>query len=216
MESAKRTADESRRHTAESRLGGSDGNERLTGTTGALLLLLLGVEGCTVLSLQSLLPVHLFVGVLLIPPVVLKIATTGYRFTRYYAGAAAYVKKGPPALLLRVLGPVIVLSAAAILATGVALLVMGPGDGPVRGIHQLSFIVLFVAMGVHVLAHIRKVPALLASDWRRRTRLAGATGRRGLLVATLAVGLVLGGVAIAYDGSWVHRGHDHRFAERDH
>lgn len=201
---------------AGGRLGGPDGNERLTGSTGALLLVLLAVEGLTVLSLRSLLSVHVFVGVLLIPPAVLKIVTTAYRFARYYTGAVAYVKKGPPALLLRALGPVIVVSSAALLTSGVALLVIGPGDGPLRGIHKLSFIALFAGMGVHVLAHVRKVPALLAADWRRRTRLAGSTGRRWLLVATLAVGVAFGGVAIAYDGSWVHRGHHHRLGERDH
>lgn len=206
---------EGRAGTAGGRLGGPDGNERLTGSTGGLLVVLLVVEGLTVLSLQSLLPLHVFVGVLLIPPVALKIASTGYRFYRYYAGAAAYVRKGPPALLLRALGPVIVVSSAVLLATGVALLVMGPGGGAVRGIHKLSFVVLFAAMGVHVLAHARKVPALLAADWRGRTRLAGASGRRGLLVATLAVGLAFGGVAIAADGAWVHRQHHHRFGERD-
>jgi hypothetical protein len=211
----KKAGDEGRAGTADGRLGGPDGNERLTGSTGGLLVVLLAVEGLTVLSLQSLLPLHVFVGVLLIPPVVLKIASTGYRFTRYYTGAAAYVSKGPPVLVLRALGPVIVVSSAVLLATGVALLVIGPGDGPVRGIHKLSFIVLFAAMGVHVLAHARKVPALLAADWRRRTRLAGATGRRGLLVATLVVGLAFGCVAIAYDGAWVHRQHHHRLGTRD-
>jgi hypothetical protein len=214
--SVKKAGDEGRAGTADGRHGGSDGNERLTGSTGGLLVVLLAVEGLTVLSLRSLLSLHVFVGVLLIPPVVLKIASTGYRFTRYYTGAAAYVRKGPPALLLRALGPAIVVSSVVLLATGVALLVMGPGGGPVRGIHKLSFIVLFAAMGVHVLAHARKVPALLTADWRRRTRLAGATGRRGLLVATLAVGLAFGCVAIAYDGAWVHRQHHHRLGTRDH
>jgi hypothetical protein len=201
---------------ADGRLGGSDGNERLTASTGALLLILLAVEGLTVISLHSLLPLHVFVGALLIPPVVLKVASTGYRFARFYTGAAAYVEKGPPVLILRALGPVIVVSSVAVLASGVALLAMGPGDGPVRGIHKLSFIVLFAAMGIHVLAHARKLPALLAGDWRRRTRLAGATGRRVLLLATLAVGLAFAGVAIAYDGAWVHRQHDHRLGERAH
>ena len=190
-------------------LGGPEGNERLTGSAGGLLAVLFAVEGLTVLSLQSLLPVHLFVGVLLIPPVLLKIASTGYRFTRYYTGAVAYVKKGPPPVFLRALGPVIVISSVAVLATGVALLATGPGDGPFRGIHKLSFIVLCAAMGVHVLAHARNVPALLAADWRRRTRLSGTAARRGLLATTLAVGLVLGGAAIASDGAWVHRQHHH-------
>ncbi len=195
----------------EGRHGGTDGNERLTGSTGALLVVLFAVEGLTVISLRSWLPWHVFIGVLLIPPVLLKLASTGYRFGRYYTGNAPYVRKGPPPLYLRSLGPVIVLSAGVLLVTGVWLLAIGPGDSPVRGLHKLSFIVLFLAMGVHVLAHIRKVPALTLADWRRRTRLPGGTGRRAVLIVSLLAGLAFGAVAISYDGAWVHRAHHHRF-----
>jgi hypothetical protein len=196
---------------SDDRLGGTDGNERLTGSTASVLLVLLAVEGLTVISLNSFLSLHIFLGVVLIPPVLLKVASTGYRFVRYYRADAPYVRKGPPPLPLRALGPVVVISSVVLLGTGVALLVMGPGGGGVRGIHKLSFIVLFAAMGVHVLAHLRKVPALTAADWRGRTRLPGGAIRRGLLLVTLAVGLGFGGVAIAYDGAWVHRAHHHRF-----
>ena len=79
-------------------------------------------------SLDSLLTPHIFVGVVLIPPILLKVATTGYRLVRYYRGSAPYVRRGPPPMLLRVLGPLLVLSTGALLGTGVALLVVGPGD----------------------------------------------------------------------------------------
>jgi hypothetical protein len=200
----------------EGRHGGPAGNERLTGSTGALLLVLLAVEGLTVLSLRSLLSLHIFIGVLLIPPVLLKVASTGFRFVRYYTGDGPYVRKGPPALLMRALGPVIVVSSVVLLATGIALLVIGPGDGPIRGIHKLSFIVLFAALGLHVLAYLRKLPALVTADWRRRTRLVGASARRGLLLVTLVAGLAFGGVAIAFDGPWVHRDHGHQLDDRGH
>jgi hypothetical protein len=189
--------------------GGTDGNERLTAGTGALLVALLVIEGVTVLSLQSLLSLHVFVGVVLIPPVLLKLASTGYRFARYYTGNAAYVGKGAPPAALRALGPVVVLSAVALLVTGVALIVIGPGNSPVRGLHKLSFIVFAAAISLHVLGHLRHLPSLVAADWRRRARLAGAAGRRAVLVGSLAAGLALGGVAISYDGAWVHRHHHH-------
>ena len=191
--------------------GGPDGNARLTGSAGAMLIVLLGVEALTVLSLSSLLSLHVFIGVLLIPPVVLKLASTGYRFTRYYTGSAPYVAKGPPPLFLRALGPLLVLSVAVILATGVLLLVQGPGDSPVRGLHKLSFIVLGIVVSVHVLAHLRKVAGLTAADWRKRTRLPGGSARRAVVVASLLAGLAFGAVAIHYDGSWVHREHHHHF-----
>jgi hypothetical protein len=61
------------------RSGGTDGNERLTATTGVLLLLLLAAEGVTILFIRPLLSLHMFLGVLLIPPVALKFASTAYR-----------------------------------------------------------------------------------------------------------------------------------------
>ena len=66
---------------------------------------------------------------LLIGPVVLKVCSTGYRFVRYYTGAAAYRRKGPPAPLLRLLGPVVLLTSVAVIGTGVMLALTGPGGG---------------------------------------------------------------------------------------
>jgi hypothetical protein len=83
--------------------GGSVGNEQLTAVVAAILLLLLAIEGATLLQLRSLLTVHAFVGMLLIPVVALKLASTGWRMLRYYLGGEEYVRRGPPALLLRVL-----------------------------------------------------------------------------------------------------------------
>ena len=213
MATAKASGSDTRATAIEGRAGGTDGNERLTGSTGAVLIPLLAVEGVTILSLNSLLSLHVFIGVMLIPPVLLKLSTTGYRFVRYYTGSAPYVRKGPPPLLLRALGPVIVLSTGALLATGVALLAIGPGDGAVRGLHNLSFIVFFGATSVHVLAHLRKLPALTAADWRRVTRLSGGSVRRALLLGSLLAGIACGVAAVAYDGAWVHRAHHHRFED---
>ena len=38
----------------------------------------------------------MFLGVLLIGPVALKLASTGYRFVRYYTSEPRYRRKGPP------------------------------------------------------------------------------------------------------------------------
>ena len=89
-----RTADGEAGGTA--RGGGIAGNERLTGSTGAVLFVLLFVEGVTILSLDALMPLHVLVGIALIPPVLLKLASTGYRLARYYTGDATYVRRGPP------------------------------------------------------------------------------------------------------------------------
>jgi hypothetical protein len=65
------------------RSAGVNGNERLTAMTGALLLVGFAVEGFTVLQVRQMLVLHVLVGALLIGPVLLKIASTGYRFVRY-------------------------------------------------------------------------------------------------------------------------------------
>ncbi|MDX6377280.1 MAG: hypothetical protein QOE98_1583 [Gaiellaceae bacterium] len=187
---------------------GVTGNRRLTNSTAAVLFVLLAVEGVTLLTLGSTLPLHIFIGVALVPPVLLKVATTGYRFVRYYRGSPPYVRRGPPPVVLRLLGPLVVLSTGVLLATGVALLAIGPGDGIVRNLHTWSFIAFFVVTGVHVLAHARKVPAQAAADWRPATRLPGSASRRAVVLGSLIVGLAIGAVAVAYDGPWVHRSHD--------
>lgn len=63
------------------------GNERLTAMTGAVLLVLFAAECFTTLMMGSLLTLHFFLGMLLLGPVCLKIGSTVWRFTRYYAAA---------------------------------------------------------------------------------------------------------------------------------
>jgi hypothetical protein len=74
--------------------GGTDGNEQLTAITGAVLLIALAVLGVTIIRIGQLLWLHLFLGLLLIGPVALKLASTGYRFARYYLATAAYRLSG--------------------------------------------------------------------------------------------------------------------------
>jgi len=110
--------------------GGSTGNEHLTAAVAAVLLLLLAVEGATLLRLQPLLTVHAFVGMLLIPVVALKFASTGWRMLRYYGGGDQYVGHGPPPLFLRALvAPVLIVSTIVLLATGSALLALDQTEG---------------------------------------------------------------------------------------
>ena len=62
----------------------------------------------------------------MIPPIALKMASTGYRFVRYYTSNPAYRERGTPPILLRVSAPVVVASTLVVLGTGVALLFVGP------------------------------------------------------------------------------------------
>ena len=166
--------------------GGSAGNEQLTAAAAAVLLVLLAVEGATLLNLRSLLTVHAFVGMLLIPVVALKVASTGWRMLRYYRRGEEYVRRGPPHAVLRVLvAPLIVVSTLFVFGTGVALLAVNQVHGTLVGLHKASFVVWFGATGVHVLAHATKLPALV------RARVPGRGLRLGLLVASVAVGALI-------------------------
>jgi len=185
------------------RTGGAEGNERLTATTAVVLVLLLAAEGVTILFLRPLLSVHVFVGMMLVPPVALKLGATGWRFARYYAGARPYRLKGPPHPLMRlVVAPVVVVSTALVFATGVALLVRGPAGGIVLGLHKASFVVWLAATGIHVLVYVARLPRLAVSDWRRSTRLPAARLRLGLVAAVLAAGGVLAGATFSLAQPW--------------
>ena len=201
--------------------GGAEGNERLTAVTGAVLLVLLAAEGVTILSLRQLLTPHFFIGMLLLGPVALKAGSTVYRFARYYTGSAPYRRKGPPAPLLRLLGPVVIASTAGVFGTGIALAVTGPaGRQPWLFLHKASFVIWFCAMTIHVLAYLPRLPRLLASEARgsAATQFSGQPGRdyggraiaalggRGLrlalLIASLVAGLVIAVLTVHLAVPW--------------
>jgi hypothetical protein len=186
------------------RTGGSEGNRRLTGATAAVLLVLLAAEGLTLLAIRPLVSAHVFLGMMLLPPVALKLGTTGYRFARYYTGHREYRADGPPHPLLRLLGPVVVLSTATLFATGVALAVLGPGGGAILGLHKASFVVWFGATAAHVLAHLVRVPRLASADWRAHGAVPGSSLRRWLVAGSLVAGLVLAVATVHLAGPWHH------------
>ena len=191
------------------RIGGSEGNRRLTGAAAALLLVLLAAEGATLVAIRPLVSAHVFIGMLLLPLVGVKLASTGYRFARYYTGHLEYRSAGPPHPLLRLLGPVVVLATLALFASGVALVVLGPESGAVLGLHKASFAAWVAAMSAHVLAHALRVPRLAAADWRGDERLPGSSLRRWLLAAALVAGLILALATVHLAGPW------HQFAGLD-
>lgn len=189
--------------------GGVDGNARLTAGTAVVLVVLLAALGATILSIGPLIRWHVLLGMLLIPPVLLKLGSAGWRFLRYYRGAPAYVRRGPPVLPLRLMAPLVVTATLAVFATGVALLVVGPTGGLLVGLHKASFVVWFVVTAVHALAHLRPIPSLVAADWRRspiphQPHVPGTGWRRLLLVATIVAGAVLAIATIRYAQPWVH------------
>lgn len=195
--------------------GGTAGNERLTAMTGAALLILFAVEGVTILAVHRLLTLHFFIGMLLAGPVALKISSTGYRFIRYYTGARPYVRKGPPAPLLRLLAPVLVLTSCGVIGSGVLLAFAGPGPGPWLVLHKALFVLWFGAMTIHVLAYLPQLARLAAAGWRGRRPgpdgrpgvvVGGSPARLALLAVALGGGMLLAATTIGLTGPWQHRG----------
>jgi hypothetical protein len=210
------------------RSGGAEGNERLTAMTGALLLILLAVQGYTILKIGRLLTLHVFLGMLLLGPVTLKAASVIYRFARYYTGSQPYRRKGPPQPLLRVIGPVIILLTAAVFGSGIMLAVTGPsygygGPGEWLTIHRLSFFAWLFFMAIHVLTYVWRLPGRLAAEargvsleegestghaaaGRHARRAMQALGGRGtrlaLLIASLLAGLVTALLTVHLAGHW--------------
>ena len=207
--------------------GGTDGNERLTTITGVILLVLLAVIGVTILRIGQLISVHLFVGYLLIGPVALKLASTGYRFVKYYSGNPAYRRKGPPELVLRLIAPIVVLTTVIVLASGIVLMFQGADHrDPWLLIHKASFIVWVVFTAIHVLGHLPRVVSLLrpgtklptiegispdliagwSAEHNERSPAAmavpGRNGRAIALASAVVLGVVLAVVLIPDFSSW--------------
>ncbi len=143
------------------------------------------------------------------PPVALKVATTTYRFARYYTHAAPYVHRGPPHPLLRLIGPVLIAVTLALLGTGVWLVGVGPDhSGLVLLAHKAAFVVWFGLMTIHVLAHIRETVVLAAKDMRRASRVRPVPGRglrSGAVAVALVVGVALGAIVTPMATAWTSR-----------
>lgn len=146
----------------------------------------------TILSIRRLLPAHEFVGLVLLPPVALKLGSVLWRFSRYYLRDARYRLAGPPALWLRLLGPVMVATTLAVLGTGIELWLFGFRFGEYwLTLHKLTFVLWFGATSLHVLGHLSRTPLLVWRDVTGRPRVDGRVTRESLVVAALLLGVVL-------------------------
>jgi hypothetical protein len=208
--------------------GGTAGNERLTTLTGLVLIVLMAALGVTIVRIGQLLWLHLFLGLILVGPVVLKLASTGYRFVRYYTSNPAYVRNGPPAPALRALAPLVVLMTLGVFVSGIALLVLGPSSrGTLVLVHKLFFFAWIAVTALHVVGHLsgslrlissarrtrREIIALRTPQATRRVRparavaadqLPGAHGRGSALAIALACGIGLAVALLGQFAAWTH------------
>jgi len=188
---------------ARTRLRSTVANARLTGLAGIVLVVLLFAQGLTIPGVRSKLGWHVFIGFLLIPPVLVKLGSTGYRAARYYTGDPAYRAAGPPRPALRFLAPLVVISTVAVLATGVALVAGGHHHGGwLSAAHKMSFLVWFAVMTVHVLAYAARAAGLAWADVTGRGRVRWRAWRLTLVGASLAAGIGLGLAPLGWARHW--------------
>ena len=167
---------------------GVQANARLIGYASIVLLIPLAAEVVT--GVRIGLVAHALIGFLLIPPLLLKLGSVGYRFLRYYTGELRYRLAGPPELVMRLLGPVLVLLTVVLFATGIELWLFGFRFGEQWATwHKASFVLWFLVVTVHVVAYGRRTGALALAD--SRARLPGAPARRSLVIASLVLGAAL-------------------------
>ena len=207
------------RPAAEERLERFDpvGNERLTAVVGIVLLVLTVVELATILlGVHRFMSLHVFVGFVLIPPIVLKLASTGWRFARYYTGTSAYVVQGPPLLPMRLLAPILVAATIVLFASGVAMGILhGNALAVARQLHGPSSVVWLALVGVHALVYLKRALTSSAEDAAALVRaVRGARARAYLLTTAIISGVVLGIATVPAQHHWVNlpRGHHHRSA----
>ena len=192
--------------------GGPAGNALLTAWLGLVLLVLFFLEGLTLLDVRGLITWHVALGALLVPPVVAKTATTGWRIVRYYSGHRDYRVAGPPPLVLRLLGPLVVVTTLVLLGSGVALVLLGEESSrqPILGVpglqvdwvglHKAVFVVWFAVMAAHVLARV--LPAFRLAVHTHGVP--GITRRVAALTLSLVVAAGAAVWLVGAEGSWSH------------
>jgi hypothetical protein len=210
---AEATGREPRENPVTPGTGGPAGNALLTAWTGLVLLGLSLSELLTLFDVRGLISWHVALGALLIPPAVMKTASTGWRMGRYYSGHPPYRRAGPPPLLLRLLGPLLVVSTLGLLGTGVLLVLLGRDAAghsliTVVGLrvdwvmlHQGFFAVWAGVVGLHLLGRI--VPALQATVMPSPARsVPGRWTRMLWFVAMVASAAALAVVLVHADAGW--------------
>jgi hypothetical protein len=194
------------------------GNERLTAAIGLLLLVPILVEVVTILlGVHTFMSVHVFVGLALIPPVLLKLGSTGWRFARYYTHSRPYVEEGPPRIAMRLLAPLFVAATVVLFSSGVAMgLVHGEALDVARRLHGPASVIWLSLLGLHVLVYFARALRRTAEDAEpvHRSRAPGAGARAAAAAAAVFSGLVIGAATVPAQHHWIDLRRDHRDAGR--
>ena len=173
-------------------------NARLTVDAALVLLILFAIQIATVIiGVRTHLSLHVVIGLILVPPLLIKISAVSWRFLQYYRHNEEYRRRGAPPPLLRLLGPVLVVVTLVLVGTGVAQF-LAPNEfngprGAIYDAHVASFVIWVPLVLTHVVRHAKDVRRLARRDLRRVTReaVSGATVRQAIVLTGLAVGLAL-------------------------
>lgn len=195
------------------------GNERLTAAVGLLVLAPVAVEVATILlGVHTFMSVHVFVGLALIPPVLLKLASTGWRFVRYYTRSRSYVAQGPPQTSMRLLAPLFVTATVVLFGSGVAMgLLHGNALQIARRLHGPASVVWLALLGLHVLVYLGRAWTRALQDVlpATRRRVPGTAARIRSIAAVVVCGLALGGATVPAQHRWIDlRRDNHEHANR--
>ena len=203
--------------TSERRLN-PIGNERLTAAVGLLLLAPILVEVATILlGVHTFMSVHVFVGLALIPPVLLKLGSTAWRFARYYTRSRPYVALGPPQIVMRVLAPLFVAATVVLFGSGVAMgLLHGQALDWARRLHGPASVLWLGLLGLHVLVYFTRAVRRTVEDTapEPRSRARGAAVRALALVAAIVSGVVIAAATVPAQHHWIDIRHDRHDAAR--
>jgi hypothetical protein len=138
-------------------------NLRLTALVGLAMIVPLLVVTLSGLSFDQLWRVHYFAGFLLVPLLLLKLATTGYRMAAYYLGNRRYRRAGPPTPLLRILAPVLVVSTVVLFLSGIVMWLTDSRLQPWSTLHTDAAVVFTITASIHLLAYLRRAASETAA-----------------------------------------------------
>ena len=200
------------------RTGGPAGNAQLTAWTGLMLLALFIVEVGTVVDLGRFLNWHIVVGMLLVPLALLKTTSTGWRIMSYYTHRTPYRTAGPPPMMLRLLGPLVILVTLAVLGSGIALIALGPLDSrsgfltilgyhvDAVGVHKAAIVAWAGAISAHTVARLIPALRMVMAPWLGKDHIPGGFPRLVVLIATLLVAAVAAAFVYGQAGPWLSGG----------
>lgn len=174
------------------------GNLILTSHAGLLVLVLLVLLYFTGLVFTPLRSVHFALGFALIPLLVVKLGSTGWRAVNYYRGRDPYRTAGPPWLLPRVLAVPLVIVAVIAVVSGVVLWSIGTDHGMWATIHTDSVVVLGIIVVTHLAIYTRRAFRSSVSSLDGKA----VTQQERIMMWTLMVALLAGAAAIGHEPVW--------------